>query len=1106
MNNIDFKCKECGLSNSEQCTHKYTEGYIATCVGCNSENVICRFSGCNLVIGPSAAASAKKRPWTYFLSNHYRRFHERNYNWRKRKADNDLQSQGHRAISVRESTDDNNNAMEEEIQSENQSKECPHIEVQVITEESNKSMEYEMSDDINFDCDNDIDNKIGCDDSLESTGQQQFDGEQANFFIVETPEEIVVETPEEISTTNFAVGVSDTDDGIVDSDETSKCWSIADDGVMLDQTFVQASIDGLDMSDNDVDDTHHCFLTEYVCADIDPEDVDEYNESSETDGETNSDSIITAMMDETYSKMRNIFDRRSDEQRMIRKGSSIVSLSQITLYFAQKHCMLLIDCNDHFGGYRGLVHRCRVRKRNEKHKIADKAESMAVFMYHMLVLNLTESEQELLIRYEKEKLELLGMTEELLQSATKFQFPKTYADIRRSISDGAYSIMKNFPSQRVFSIAGHACVSLRETFCIMAGHYGGFVFAWDGRAPEGEERNIDGPNGCKGVRNVCRELMNTLLANGRTREQIRRMQLGWITLWSDSFLNSFIKQKDNSVWLLTATVSPPYDQTNSGNYTFVLAMGKSSLDHTEVINYYLSEIKEMEKGFMYYNVDKNDFGECALGLLAYVADRPEKSAVRGTRQEGHFGKVTDWAVSISTKYFPACKQCYICIVKESLGMVKLSRNSQCNKCCCWKLDENHNPEFYHKTTSKYPWKRIPDRKVPKGRPPGVRHIGPKRMSSKWLIAACHYAYDARRTGLWTKANIEEYLRTCNIRDDVIQEIDRVAENDRKRKRISDIEDYVPTIWMQNENLFANCMCFDAPMHAFCHGMVVDTMNAKHQVLAKWRLLTNYIEITNVMLSTIASFNLEWLKIKKLPKAAWIGENTMAYMRLMSYCYGSYFLNHKFKKDDELTLLSMKRMVNSLQSVASMMMSSGTLDGEELELGFKLLLSNAQRLQQEFGRFEGTETTSSSRKKVVDQFDPVQLGILLLALGQSVSKTDTVSTMKSKLEKIPVNHLKQALEERGITATRMSKEILQQTLFYAIVTKQTLDTGKNDNAATTPQSQNTGENAATAPQAQNTGEKDNTDEDECFWAKGNWLSEVTNVKAMVEMYNSIRDLW
>jgi len=45
-------------------------------------------------------------------------------------------------------------------------------------------------------------------------------------------------------------------------------------------------------------------------------------------------------------------------------------------------------------------------------------------------------------------------------------------------------------------------------------------------------------------------------------------------------------------------------------------MGKSSLDHSEVINYYLSKIERLKEGFMYYSADVNDYRECAMGLLA----------------------------------------------------------------------------------------------------------------------------------------------------------------------------------------------------------------------------------------------------------------------------------------------------------------------------------------------------------------------------------------------------------------------------------------------------------------------------------------------------------
>ena len=1087
MDCINFICKECSNANSKQCMDEYTEGYVASCDRCNEKNIICRFQGCKTVFGPTAGKSSRKKPWTYFLSHHYRRKHERNYNWRKRKAENDLQSQSHLAVSmcsVRESTDENNDSLEEDTEPENQSKET---EVQAVTEETNDAMEHEISNELDFGDGNGMD-------SLECTGLMQLD----DCFAVNMQDVFIEEMPPDLEDRT-----ANNDDSSVDSDETSKSEDgITDDCQLLGlpSTFFESIMGEQEKADDDVDDIYQSLITEFACADIDPEAVnDNYDEhqslpdTSNKNCDNNCDSSITSTIDQMYSDMEKIYDKRSGEERMFRRGSSIVALSQVALYFTQKHCMLQKDHRDHFGGYRGLVQRCQTRNRNEKYTMADKAESLAVFLYHMLVLSVTESDQELLIRYEKEKMELLGMTDQKIRSATTFQFPRSSADVRRDISQGAFSIMKNFPVQRVFSIAGHACVSLRETFCIAAGHYGGFVFPWDGSAPEGMERNTDGINGCLGVKRVCWELINSLRANGRDNDEIRRMQLGWITIWSDSFLNSFIKQKDNSVWLLTATVCPPYDQTNSDKFKFVLAMGKSSLDHSEVINHYLSEIEGLKEGFMYYSADVNDYRKCAMGLLSYIADRPERSSVRGTRQEGHFGRVTDWATDISSKYFPACKDCYIVIVKVVLGKEKLSKSTPCKKCCCWAIDENHNAEFYHRTSKKYPRKIIQGRLVPKGRSPGVRHIGPKRMSSKWLQVVCKYAYDARRLGLWTKENFEEYLRTCNVRDETVQAISKVAENDRKSKIESDISEYIPKVWLQKTDLFANRICFDAPMHCFCHGVIVDCMNALHEVLAKWKRLTNYIEVTNETLSAISLFNLEWLKVKRLPKAAWVGENTMAYTRLMSYCYGYYFLNHTTSNNDEQTLLCMKRMVNTLQSVASMIMSKGTLDGEKIEVCFKLLLSNAQHLEQQIGSFVVTEeTTSSSNKEVVVNYNPGELWILLTALGRQISNTDNVISMRKKLSDIKKDALFEELKKLHVTVPQgknVKKTILQQTLFTAILAKHTtLYTKENDNAQ--PQEKSVSEKASVIP----------------YYLKGNWVSMVINIKGFIEEHESVRDNW
>lgn len=54
---------------------------------------------------------------------------------------------------------------------------------------------------------------------------------------------------------------------------------------------------------------------------------------------------------------------------------------------------------------------------------------------------------------------------------------------------------------------------------------------------------------------------------------------------------------------------------------------------------------------------------------------------------------------------------------------------------------------------------------------------------------------------------------------------------------------------------------------------------------------------------VASFRLDWCKVKSLPKAAWVGENCMAYMRLMSYTYGMYFSCNQLSSREKETCFS-----------------------------------------------------------------------------------------------------------------------------------------------------------------------------------------------------------
>ncbi len=72
------------------------------------------------------------------------------------------------------------------------------------------------------------------------------------------------------------------------------------------------------------------------------------------------------------------------------------------------------------------------------------------------------------------------------------------------------------------------------------------------------------------------------------------------------------------------------------------------------------------------------------------------------------------------------------------------------------------------------------------------------------------------------------------------------------------------------------------------------------------------------------------------------------MRLFSYLYGMYFLNHPVDKNKQVHLINMSRMMNALQACISMLMSRGDIEGSEVEKYMKLLMSTAHYLHKEFG--------------------------------------------------------------------------------------------------------------------------------------------------------------
>ena len=56
-------------------------------------------------------------------------------------------------------------------------------------------------------------------------------------------------------------------------------------------------------------------------------------------------------------------------------------------------------------------------------------------------------------------------------------------------------------------------------------------------------------------------------------------------------MRTFVKQKNNNVWILTVTFPDPAGSATSKFHTYCLAIGKSCDDHQRVIDHYLKEME-----------------------------------------------------------------------------------------------------------------------------------------------------------------------------------------------------------------------------------------------------------------------------------------------------------------------------------------------------------------------------------------------------------------------------------------------------------------------------------------------------------------------------------
>lgn len=867
------------------------------------------------------------------------------------------------------------------------------------------------------------------------------------------------------------------DDGHVDVDDNDQILSF-DEGIVSDQISLVGSLEYENDASMCTDDSQETEGTVPGWETLDSAGFDEVHDGG----------AISNQEEKTVPyELRDFAPVYNEENRNLSSRRRKKNYNKNQLYFFQKSVVMShSEGKDVTGGYRSLTKISRDADYTKS--LADHSDAKLLFRLNTVLLNSNRSTQHDVMELVND---LCCRTE---NSNREENVPRSYNEARTQVTEGKFSTMANFPAPEVFEINGHACVSLKEAIRVAMGHGAEIQWTWDG-----QQRNREGLNGSRSSVRALSEIHDALKDQGMSEEKISEYLCGLGHFWTDSYLQSFVKQKDNSMWTLTVTILP--------NITIVLALGRGNQDHTAVIEHFHQEMAELRKGFLSYDGRTNKIVNVAFNMLYHSADRPERRDIQNTLSEGTYGRISNFSTDIDLEKLPACDSCFNYLIKNVTKGV--SETIECRRCFCWTFDRMPGKQEVFEVPPNYPAHTVlhgdDPPKPPDGREPGRLFIGPVRLTTDWLKSACEFAYECMRQKMWTRAEFRCYLRTCCVNKALCEKILYIAEFDAKitnkqTDRSEAMSTVLPKIWYIRD-IFSRSIFPEMPLHLVGHGMSDDVIHFFEAILKTHRRDNAFSKFVNKYIDNIIPWGLEWCKLKCYPKSAWVGENIMGYMRLFSYLYGMYICNHPFKQEDSALAVAMIRMMNALQSMLSLLMSRNSHNSLIVLDHIKVFMSTFRRCckvcsDMEIDVQKTNKTNGNSKKqKLVDKLSDDDLIDILHYFNLSPQ-----NKKRNSVDRIKVEDLKKRLEMHQLE-TKGNKEALQLRLFSKILKRslETPDDGSPIDSAL-GQRQDAGDE-----EMDHVGTGNEKPRKEA-WCKGGQLSLLANYVEQAEELGPLRDIW
>ena len=445
--------------------------------------------------------------------------------------------------------------------------------------------------------------------------------------------------------------------------------------------------------------------------------------------------------------------------------------SKAAIYFC--HQAQLFGSGIMTGGLQGIVHRCIAQQRT--YELSDLETAKRYFLLLKLLHSVAGSLKQIVMDHTCSVIDMMIPNRQ--PNIPLPNFPKTIEDAHKAITGPKHAMASNLPIERTINVDdNHAYVSVDTCIDTMLAHGIRPCFAQD----EHGTRNTEGLNGCPFVEERLNYIRSIIPNPDSTA-------IGWVSLWSDGFLTSYVKQRTNSAWLLTLTVSEPSGK-RSKDHTHILAMGPSkSASHSDVVLYALNEVVGLLKVKKRYCGKTNQWIDTVFFLIFYLADRPERNELTYTSQLGTFTKRFMWAAYTDRSTLPSCQHCYMRRIKVLLGIISRSQGAtHCSSCCDWNFNtpnsegwKNSSSDLgkifginsssrepnYPNSTSNTDLCQCVTTPFPESRRlPEISHIRPIQQNFDDLKKAVVLAFQQVASGSWFRYNFNTYLRGCGVNE------------------------------------------------------------------------------------------------------------------------------------------------------------------------------------------------------------------------------------------------------------------------------------------------------------------------------------------------------